>query len=173
MMENMISVIVPVYKVEKYLNACVKSIVNQTYKNLEIILVDDGSPDDCPQMCDEWAKKDSRIKVIHQKNGGLSAARNAGLDIATGKLESYLFYYGNCIYSFSIKQETVTDMFLRETIHKMYNNGFETIVVTCNIDFMEKYLQENCIPYRKITSHGALCSQMRLDLTKNLIKSIH
>ena len=91
----------------------------------------------------------------------------------TGKLESYLFYYGNCIYSFSIKQETVTDMFLRETIHKMYNNGFETIVVTCNIDFMEKYLQENCIPYRKITSHGALCSQMRLDLTKNLIKSIH
>ena len=62
-----ISVIVPVYKVEKYLDKCVESIVNQTYQELEIILVDDGSPDRCPQMCDEWAKKDPRIKVIHKK----------------------------------------------------------------------------------------------------------
>ena len=79
-----ISIIVPVYKVEKYLNKCVESIVNQTYKNLEIILVDDGSPDRCPEMCDEWEKKDDRIKVIHKKNGGLSDARNAGLDVMTG-----------------------------------------------------------------------------------------
>ena len=83
-MNDLISVIVPVYKVEKYLDRCVESIVNQTYKNLEIILVDDGSPDNCPAMCDEWAKRDSRIKVIHQENAGLSAARNIGLDIATG-----------------------------------------------------------------------------------------
>lgn len=80
-----VSVIVPVYKVEKYLNRCVKSIVKQTYTNLEIILVDDGSPDSCPEMCDEWAKKDSRIKVIHKKNGGLSDARNAGMEIITGE----------------------------------------------------------------------------------------
>ena len=79
-----ISIIVPVYKVEKYLDKCVNSIVGQTYKNLEIILVDDGSPDNCPAMCDEWAQKDSRIKVIHKKNGGLSSARNAGLDACTG-----------------------------------------------------------------------------------------
>ena len=79
-----ISVIVPVYRVEKYLDKCVKSIVNQTYENLEIILVDDGSPDNCPAICDEWAKKDSRIKVIHKENGGLCSARNAGMDIATG-----------------------------------------------------------------------------------------
>lgn len=79
-----VSVIVPIYKVEPYLNRCVQSIVGQTYKNLEIILVDDGSPDDCPAMCDAWAKKDSRIRVIHQRNGGFSAARNAGLDAATG-----------------------------------------------------------------------------------------
>lgn len=83
-MGNLLSVIVPVYKVEEYLNDCLTSIVNQSYHNLEVILVDDGSPDKCPQMCDEWAKKDSRIKVIHKLNGGLSSARNAGLDIATG-----------------------------------------------------------------------------------------
>ncbi len=80
----MISVIIPVYKVEKYLDECVKSVVDQTYKDLEIILVDDGSPDNCPKICDEWASKDKRIKVVHKKNGGLSSARNAGLAIANG-----------------------------------------------------------------------------------------
>lgn len=81
---DLISVIVPVYKVEKYLDKCVQSIVDQTYKNLEIILVDDGSPDNCGAMCDIWAAKDNRIKVIHKANGGLSEARNAGMAVATG-----------------------------------------------------------------------------------------
>lgn len=81
----MISIIVPIYKVEKYLDECVASLVKQTYRDLEIILVDDGSPDLCPQKCDEWAKKDSRIKVVHKKNGGLSSARNAGLKVAKGE----------------------------------------------------------------------------------------
>lgn len=85
MMLPKISVIVPVYKVEKYLDFCVNSIFNQTYKNLEIILVDDGSPDLCPTMCDNYAKRDHRVLVIHKKNGGLSDARNAGLDVATGE----------------------------------------------------------------------------------------
>lgn len=80
----MISVIVPVYNVEKYLHKCVDSIINQTYKDLEIILVDDGSPDNCPKICDEYAQKDNRIKVIHKENGGLSSARNAGLQVAIG-----------------------------------------------------------------------------------------
>lgn len=84
-MGELVSVIVPIYKVEDYLDKCVNSIKNQTYKNLEIILVDDGSPDRCPQMCDNYAKEDSRIKVVHRNNGGLSAARNSGLEIATGK----------------------------------------------------------------------------------------
>ncbi len=85
-MDNpLISVIVPVYKVEKYLDRCVESIVNQTYTNLEIILVDDGSPDNCPAMCDAWAQKDKRINVVHQENSGRGAARNAGLSEATGE----------------------------------------------------------------------------------------
>lgn len=84
MTNDMITVIIPVYKVEEYLCECIDSIIAQTYTNLEIILVDDGSPDNCGKICDEYAEKDPRIKVIHQENGGLSAARNAGLDIATG-----------------------------------------------------------------------------------------
>lgn len=83
-MNKKVSVIVPVYKVEKYLDRCVESIVNQTYENLEIILVDDGSTDNCPAMCDKWAEKDNRIKVIHKENGGLADARNAGLNVAQG-----------------------------------------------------------------------------------------
>lgn len=80
-----ISIIVPVYQVEKYLNECITSIVNQTYRNLEIILVDDGSKDCCPELCEMWAEKDRRIRVIHKKNGGLSDARNKGLEVATGE----------------------------------------------------------------------------------------
>ena len=80
-----ISVIIPVYKVEPYLDHCIESVVNQTYQNLEIILVDDGSPDRCPEMCDDWASRDGRIIVIHKPNGGLSDARNAGMAIASGE----------------------------------------------------------------------------------------
>lgn len=83
-MEPLVSVIVPIYKVENYLRQCVDSILTQTYTNLEIILVDDGSPDSCGAICDEYAERDARICVIHKPNGGLSDARNAGMDAATG-----------------------------------------------------------------------------------------
>lgn len=89
-MKPLISVVVPVYGVEKYLPKCVDSILNQTYQNLEIILVDDGSPDNCGRICDSYAEKDSRIRVIHQKNGGLSAARNAGVAVAKGEYISLI-----------------------------------------------------------------------------------
>ena len=90
MEQPLISVIVPVYKVEKYLHECVESIRNQTYRNLEILLVDDGSPDKSGEMCDALALEDSRIRVIHKENGGLSSARNAGLDVATGEYVSFV-----------------------------------------------------------------------------------
>lgn len=89
-MEPLISIIVPVYKVEPYLRKCVDSILNQTYRNLEIILVDDGSPDNCGAICDAYAKQDQRVKVIHKDNGGLSIARNIGMAAATGKYLSFL-----------------------------------------------------------------------------------
>ncbi|MBR2786193.1 MAG: glycosyltransferase [Clostridia bacterium] len=90
MKEDLISVVVPIYNVENYLNKCVTSIINQSYTNLEIILVDDGSSDGCPSMCDNFKSEDSRIIVIHKENGGLSDARNAGIDIAKGKYITFV-----------------------------------------------------------------------------------
>lgn len=89
-MQPLITVIIPVYKVEAYLEACVRSVLAQTYQNFEMILVDDGSPDRCPQMCEELVAEDSRIRVIHKENGGLSSARNAGIDAAKGTYLAFL-----------------------------------------------------------------------------------
>ena len=100
----MVSVIVPVYKVPEYLEKCVESIRNQTYIDLEIILVDDGSPDECPEMCDSLAQKDSRIRVVHQRNSGLSAARNAGLKESTGE---YILYVDSDDY---IKNDMIENL---------------------------------------------------------------
>ena len=85
-----LSVIVPVYKVEKYIHKCVDSILNQTFTDFELILVDDGSPDKCGEICDEYAKKDARIRVIHKENGGLSDARNFGIDAAKGEIIGFV-----------------------------------------------------------------------------------
>ena len=89
-LQPQISVIVPVYNVEKYLSRCLESIINQSYKNLEIILIDDGSSDRCPEICDMYAEKDQRIKVLHKRNGGLSVARNTGIEIATGEYVAFV-----------------------------------------------------------------------------------
>lgn len=112
----LVSIIIPIYNVSDYVDTCIESACRQTYKNLEIILVDDGSPDDCPQKCDAWAIKDNRIKVIHKKNGGLSDARNAGLDIATGK---YIYFLDG---DDSIKNNLV------ETIVKHMEDGADMVV---------------------------------------------
>jgi len=113
-----ISVIAPIYKAEFYLDRCIKSIVNQTYKNLEIILVDDDSPDRCPQICDEWQKKDERIIVIHKQSGGVAAARNTGLDKATGGF-----------ISFVDSDDFITDDFL-ETLYNICNE-YECDIAQC------------------------------------------
>ena len=85
MSQPLISVIVPIYGIERYVGHCIQSLMQQTYQNLEIILVDDGSPDHCPQFCDLYASKDKRIKVIHKENGGLVTARKAGVQVANGE----------------------------------------------------------------------------------------
>lgn len=88
--DSRVSIIIPVYKVEEYLDECIESVIRQSYQSIEIILVDDGSPDQCPAICDEYAEKDSRVKVIHQKNGGLSAARNSGIKMAKGDYIAFI-----------------------------------------------------------------------------------
>lgn len=113
----LVSVIVPVYKVEKYLGKCIESILNQTYRDMEIILVDDGSPDKCGELCEEYAKKDCRILVIHKENGGLGDARNAGIEKASGK---YLLFVDSDDYihekllekTVKTAEETKADMVL-------------------------------------------------------------
>lgn len=120
MEKPLISVIVPVYKVEKELNRCVESIVGQTYKNFELILIDDGSPDSCPQMCDSWKSKDSRIKVMHTCNQGLSAARNTGIANAEGEL-----------IAFVDSDDYVDACFLEKLFDAMVNNNAD--IVCCGI----------------------------------------
>lgn len=111
------SIIIPIYKVEKYLHECVDSVLGQTFADFEVILVDDGSPDSCPQICDEYASKDSRIKVIHQKNAGLACARNAGISIAKGEYilcidsDDYLSN-NNVLYKIALKADGKTDVVL-------------------------------------------------------------
>ncbi|MBO4894987.1 MAG: glycosyltransferase [Clostridia bacterium] len=124
-----ISIIIPVYKVEKYLQRCLDSVISQTYKNLEIILVDDGSPDNCGRICDEYAEKDDRIRVIHQENGGLSAARNAGLDIAIG---DYIGFVDS------------DDYVARDMYEKLYNVLIENDAdeAICNYEFIDEFENE-------------------------------
>lgn len=117
----MISIIIPIYKVEQYLDECITSVINQTYKDLEIILVDDGSPDKCPRMCDEWAKKDGRIKVVHKKNGGLSSARNAGLKVAKGEYIGF------------VDSDDYVDETMYEDLMRVMAQNEKTIVVSTPI----------------------------------------
>ena len=114
----MISIIVPVYKVEQYLPKCVDSILSQTYTDIEVILVDDGSPDNCPGICDDYARSDKRVKVAHKTNGGLSDARNAGLDIASGE---YIFFVDSDDW---IEKEAIS------VCVQLAGNGNPDIVVT-------------------------------------------
>lgn len=131
----LISVIVPIYNVECYLKTCIESIVHQTYSNLEIVLVDDGSPDRCPEICDEYAKKDNRVKVIHQDNGGLAHARNVGIANSNGE---YLTFVDSDDY---VSNDYV------ESLHKGLTESGADISVASLIMFKENYL--SCVSLKR------------------------
>ena len=126
-----VSLIIPIYKVEKYLRQCIDSVIRQNIDDIEIILVDDGSPDDCPKICDEYAEKDKRIKVIHKTNGGSSSARNAGIDLAIGE---YLMFMDsddwwnsetdiNSLFE-QVKSNPETEMFLLTSLDYIEGQGY-------------------------------------------------
>lgn len=147
-----VSVIVPIYNVEKQLDRCMTSILNQTLKDIEIIMVDDGSPDNCPAMCDEYAKKDSRIKVIHKKNGGLGYARNSGLEIATGEYVAF------------VDSDDFIDVNMYESL---YNKSKEEHLDTCYCSFSRYYDSGKTIP--ALESSNNIIITNRDDIDKFLL----
>lgn len=128
-MNKLISVIIPVYNVEKFLPACIDSAINQTYKNIEIILIDDGSPDKCPQICDEYAIKDSRIKVIHKENGGISSARNAGIEAANGE---FIYFIDGDDFTDSQSLEILLQPIIEDSEVDISIGGFKRVFYTDN-----------------------------------------
>lgn len=113
----LVSIIIPVYKVEKFLKKCIESVLKQTYENIEVILVDDGSPDKCGEICDDYAKLDKRIQVIHKENGGLSSARNYGLDISNGE---YIAFVDGDDY--------IADDFIESLLVEIINTGADLVM---------------------------------------------
>lgn len=145
-----ISVIIPIYNVEPYLKKCLDSIIIQTYRDLEIILVDDGSPDNCPAICDEYAQKDARVKVVHKKNGGLSSARNAGMDAATGE---YICFFDSDDF---IESDMLEKMFrsIEENDNEVCICGYS--VDTYNESGVEESQKDVIPPYSNIDQQLSL-----------------
>lgn len=184
MANELISVIIPVYNVEQYLEECIDSILSSTYQNLEIILVDDGSPDRCPQICDDYAKKDTRIRVIHQRNQGLSAARNAGLQIATGMYIAFVdsddvispVLYEKlvavmqkenadlvaCEYTRNIEKLDHTCDYTDEQLHFVL--GFEPCLsVLTNTPQVRSFTWTNCMVWNKLFRRDRIHALFQLD----------
>ncbi len=149
-----ISIIIPVFKVEKYLHSCIESVINQAYKDIEIILVDDGSPDNCGKICDEYACKDSRIKVIHKKNEGVSIARNVGIDSASGKYIMFLDSDDLLMEDIltTISRDIVEGVELYTYAHKKIDeNGLDVFNMNTNLEngvyekhtFLKEYYKKN------------------------------
>ena len=164
-MKPLISLIVPVYNVEPYLRRCVDSILNQTYTNLEVILVDDGSPDNCGAICDEYAAKDPRVRVIHKENGGLSDARNAGLEIMTGSLVGFVDsddWIEPQMYRrlYELLTQFDADMAFGGVADDLIRNGLAQTVKTsdygaspfaeCNTDAMKRYFHGSWAAWDKL-----------------------
>lgn len=140
-----VSIIVPIYNVEKYLDRCMQSLLEQTLRDIEIIMVDDGSPDNCPQMCDKYAKKDVRVKVIHKKNAGLGYARNSGLEIAEGKYVAF------------VDSDDYVDLNMYEKLYKVAEeNNNEAVFCGFKKEFSPNRFIEckECNSYTEYTSEG-------------------
>ncbi len=140
--KNLVSVIVPVYKVEKYLRRCIESVLSQTYENVEVVLVDDGSPDNCPVMCDELAKTDQRIKVVHKENGGLSSARLAGFRESTGE---YILFVDSDDY--------IENNMVEELLTAITDNNADLALCGYFTQYDDSNT-ENLLPYRKRLLEG-------------------
>lgn len=149
-----ISVIIPVYGVEKYLDRCVRTVINQTHKDLEIILVDDGSPDNCPKICDEWASRDARIRTVHRENGGQSCARNTGLSMATGDYITFVDsddwlandIYEHCMMLLEKHKEANAiqfDVNLTDTPNACKDQASEEISIYKGKEILEYYLESS------------------------------
>ena len=151
MSESLVSIIIPVYRVEKYLARCLDTVLNQDYQNLEVILVDDGSPDNSPAICDDFAQKDSRVTVIHKPNGGQSSARNAGLAIAKGEYVNFLdsddwIAKDTISYALSVVQKYDADAVQYEYAHvssenDKVTNPEEKVVVQQGPEILEEYMK--------------------------------
>ena len=170
---ELISIIVPVYKVEKYLEKCVKSILKQTYTNLEVILVDDGSPDKCGQLCDELAKIDDRIIVFHKENGGLSDARNYGVERANGEYIGFVDsddYIHESMYEELYKAIKKSGTFIAECgVTRVYKNilrphyeGEDYFLVLDREGYLKEYLEN------KRLYGSAWCKLIHKDLAKKI-----
>lgn len=160
--EPLISIIIPVYKVEKYLDRCINSIVSQTYSNLEIILIDDGSPDSSPIICDNWRKKDARIQVIHKSNEGLSATRNLGIELASGDYISFVDSDDYCLPLMyeklvSMQEEydaeiTICNFFNEESSYRVENKAeLKKKIYTPN-ELIKIYFLNNHSPRELVTA---------------------
>lgn len=152
-----ISIIVPIYNVEKYLKRCIDSILSQTFPDFELILVDDGSPDKCPIICDEYARKDSRIRVIHKENGGVSEARNAGLEVAVGNYFGFvdsddfihpqmyeLLYTASIMYNAGITQCEFFCFDENAEIYPFQEETMKSVRIMESEEYLDNFYPENC-----------------------------
>ena len=171
-----VSIIIPVYNVEMLLDRCIASVINQTYTNLEIILVDDGSPDKCGEICDAWAEKDNRIKVIHKANGGLSDARNAGLEIASGDFVAFLDSDDYFLDNFSkvcefVNQNQDNDVVVsKHGIDKI--NGLVYPISACMKFFKLDFLRNNSIKFEKGIYHEDVVFSLEVVYHTDKIKTV-
>ena len=167
-MKELVSIIIPIYKVEKDLKRCIESVLNQTYQNIEIILVDDGSPDNCPKICEDYKIKDSRIKVIHKKNGGLSDARNAGIEIAQGEYITFIDSddyvtedYVEYLYKLIVKYKADISICSHDAV---YINDIKRFRTDCNEAIMNSEIALKKMLYHQNYDVSAWAKMYKLDL---------